>query len=336
MNTLENLNIGVVGCGVHASANIYPSILLAGGKIRSIAARHKEKAEAAAGRFQAERAYGSYTEMLSKEKNDVVFVITEGEQHFRIVSDCLAAGKHVFVEKPLGVKEEEAAEVAELAERAKRKVMVGFMKRFAPAYTTLKKFAGDSSNFGRPLAFQGMFGITSGRAGWLDEKYLRFGAIHYVDLLRFYFGEVSETTGFVNSRDVNVAQSFCLKFENGVVGTMFFAGLKAWKRHYEEITITGESGFGKVLNLTSVELHTDAPAAGAAPRWQSIDEEDRILTSVSTSSSGGLKDLYLGGYVGEVGHFLDCIVRDLPNVNSAQENLKTTHLCDQILKGLKK
>jgi predicted dehydrogenase len=336
MSTVSNLNIGMVGCGVHASANIYPSILVAGGRIRSIAARHLAHADAAAAKFSAERTYDSYAKMLEKEQNDVIFVITEGEQHFKIVSDCLLAGKHVFVEKPLGLNEQEAQAIAELAERVNRKVMVGFMKRFAPSYTVLKEFTRDALRFGRPVSFQGMFGITAGRSGWVDEKYLRFGAIHFVDLMRFYFGEAAEVVGFANSHDVNVAQSFCLRFESGVVGSMFFAGLKAWKRHYEEITITGENGFGKAVNLGSVVLHSDRGSTASVPRWQTVDEEDQVVTSVSTSSSGGLKDLYQGGYVGEVQHFLDCIVKDMQNINSAPENVKTTRLCDQILHGLKR
>lgn len=330
---MDQLRVGFVGCGRHARANLYPAALLAGVKIVAVAARHLDHAQAAAAEFRAERAYDDHREMLKKETLDAVFVAVEERQQARIVTDALQAGHHLFVEKPLGLTEREAAAAAELAAKAGRTVMVGFMKRFAPAFLQMRAIAGDRASFGELLSLHGMFAIGS-RTGWDDEWFIKTGGIHYVDLVRYLFGEVTEVRGFRNSRGIQVDQLFTMRFEDGRIGSLFFAGLPAWVRHHEELTVTGVSGFVRVENMVRVIYHIDRPAGTDGPRWQRLDEEDRALTAVHTSGSGGLKDLYLNGYVGEVRHFVDCVQHGTEPGPSAADNVKTMALCDRIIRAI--
>lgn len=331
----EEIKIGMIGAGVHARANIYASLrLLPGVKIHAISTRHADRANAAAKEFGAQAAYDSYARMLDEERPDAVFVVTDAATQAQITADCLKAGAHVFVEKPLGMNAEQADEIARLSDRTGKHVMVGFMKRFAPSYSIQKEIMQRETEFGKTLSFTGMFAITSGRPGWDDEVFIKVGGIHYVDLLREFFGEPERVVGFSNSVDVNVDQVFSLRFAGGVIGSMFFAGLPAWRRHWEEITVTGERGFVKAENLMSVHYHLDHPVATKGPRWRTIDEEDRLLTPMSTSSSGGWRDLYLGGFVGEVEHFLDSLAADVEPLTSAQDNVRTMALCDAIVAAL--
>src|SRR5947209_4705941 len=93
---------------------------------------------------------------------------------------------------------------------------------------------------------------------------------------------------------------------------------------------TGCSPSGRARGVA----HTDRPAPSDHPRWQTIDEEDRVLTSVHTSASGGFKDLYLNGYVGEVAHFLECLRSGTEPQPSAADNVKTMALCDRIIRAI--
>lgn len=326
------LRIGFVGCGRHATANLYPAAQLAGAQIVAVCARHLDRAQAAAKAFRAERAYDSLAEMLRRNDLDAVFVATPEAQQATAVAEVLRAGRHVFVEKPLGLDEREAADLAEMAEKAGVYVMVGFMKRFAPAYVEMRRLAQEPA-FGDPLSLHGMFAIGS-RPGWEDPWFLRTGGIHYVDLCRFLFGEVADVQGVRNSRGAQVTQLITLCFENGRIGGLFFAGVPAWTRHREELTITGAHGFVRVENMVRVVSHVDRPGGSGRPRWQVLDEEDRVLTSVHTSSSGGHQDLYLNGYVGEISHFLDCLRTKTPPQPSAADNVKTMALCDRMLRAI--
>lgn len=331
MNTLR---IGMIGCGVHAIANIYSTLHYLGQPIQAVAARHMNRARAAADRFGAPNAYDNYHDMLANEHLDAVFVVTDQYSQAAITMDCLRAGVNVFVEKPLGMSVEEAQQVADLERETRLKVMVGFMKRFSPSYVKLKEIMHQSEVFGPALSFMGMFAITSGRPGWDNEVYTKVGGIHYVDLMRWLFGEPVDVKGMTNTVDKEVDSSFLMRFDSGVIGNLFLGGLPAWKRHWEELCITGTKGFAKVDNMLSLRYHFDQPVDTVGPRWRTLDEEDIVLTPVSTSGSGGWRDLYLNGYVGEIEHFLHCLqTGEQPQCN-AQDHVKTMMLCEKMLSQL--
>lgn len=335
MKELQNLKLGVVGCGVHSTANILSTLHLLRQPIQAVAARHIEHAQDAAERFGIKHAYSSYREMLDKESLDAAFVITSADSQADIVKDCLNSGAHVFVEKPLGMNEAAASEVANLADDLNKKVMLGFMKRFSPSYVKMKEIMSNTPDFGKALSFMGMFAITSGRPGWDNNVFTKVGGIHYVDLMRFLFGEVIDIHGYTNSVDVEVDNIFTMRFDSGIMGSMFFGGIPAWKRHWEEICVSGTKGFVKVDNMTSLRYHYDEPVTTKGSRWKTMDEKDCVLTSVNTSSSGGWRDLYLNGYVGEIEHFLDCLLNDKQPICNARDNVKTMALCDKIVACLK-
>ncbi|HVH31759.1 MAG TPA: Gfo/Idh/MocA family oxidoreductase [bacterium] len=323
--------IGFIGCGRHATANLYPAIRLAGGQIVAVCARHLERAQATAALFGVPRAYDRVADLVGSDL-DAVFVSTPEAEQAAVVADVVRMRRHVFVEKPLGLNAREAATIADLAAEVGVFVMVGFMKRFAPAYQEIRRAAQDTA-FGERLALYGMFAIGS-RQGWEDAWYLQTGAIHYVDLCRYLFGEVVDVSGMRNSRRTQLIQFITLRFEGGRIGTLFFAGVPAWGRHYEELTLTGVNGFVRAENMVRIISHIDRPTSPPRPRWQTLDEEDRVLTSVHTASSGGSQALYLNGYVGEVQHFLDCLRTHNPPQPSAADNVQTMTLCDRILRAL--
>ncbi|MBE6037236.1 MAG: Gfo/Idh/MocA family oxidoreductase [Clostridiales bacterium] len=335
MSTEKNLRIGMIGCGVHSIANIYSTLHYLGQPIQAVSARHLDRAQAAADRFGAKHAYDDYHEMLAKEDLDAVFIVTDQYTQAAIAMDCLKAGVNVFVEKPLGMSVEEAKQVADLEKETGLKVMVGFMKRFSPSYVKLKAIMNKKEDFGPALSFMGMFAITSGRPGWDNEVYTKVGGIHYVDLMRWLFGEIVEVHGMTNTVDKEVDSSWLLRFDSGIIGNMFLGGLPAWKRHWEEMCVTGTNGFAKVDNMLSLRYHIDKPVDTIGPRWRTLDEEDVVVTPVSTSGSGGWRDLYLNGYVGEIEHFLHCLKEDLTPECNAADHVRTMELCEKMLAALK-
>lgn len=336
MDTLKQLKLAVIGCGVHSTANIISTLHLLKQPIAAVCANHIEHAQATANQYGIGKAYDDYKVMLDAEKPDAVFVITDRISQAVITKDCLLAGCNVFVEKPLGMNEVEAREVHEVAVKTGKKVMLGFMKRFSPSYLKMKEIMSKNEDFGKALSFMGMFAITSGRPGWDDNVYIKQGGIHYVDLMRFLFGEPTEIVGYSNSVDVEVDEIFTMKFDSGIIGSMFFGGIPSWKRHWEEICVSGVKGFVKVDNQLSVSYHYDKPVETKGSRWKTLDELDSVLTPVCTSSSGGWRDLYLNGYVGEIEHFLDCIINDKTPICDSEDNIKTMAFCDKILASFKK
>lgn len=330
---MKDMKIGFIGAGRHAKANIYPSLQLLGTQIASVCANHLESAQSIAKKYHVPRAYNDYRQMLEKENLDAVFVVLPEALHPEVVNDCLNAGVHVFVEKPLGLSAQEAASVAATSEKTGKHVMVGFMKRYAPAYVEAKKVMQDKMQFGEILSMTGKF---AARPFGNEEFYLKNATIHFIDLIRFFFGDIKDVTGYSNSQNGCIDVAFSFASESGQVGNMLFAGTPSWSRHSEDITITGSYGFVKVEEMRKVTYHfAQQDYKPPAPRWQLVDEEDRIITSIDTSSSGGWKDLYLNGYVGEVEHFLKSIANGEAPTPSAADNIKTMKFCENILNAVK-
>src|SRR5919109_3358619 len=81
-----------------------------------------------------------YQDVIRNEKISVVYICTTPEQtHFPIARDCLKAGKHVLLEKPIAMELWEADELITLAKRGRLKFTIGYSQRFNPKFAYAKK-----------------------------------------------------------------------------------------------------------------------------------------------------------------------------------------------------
>ena len=87
-------------------------------------------------------------EILSRNDIDGVIIATPAETHYTIAREALFAGKHVFVEKPFVLNEEEAVELTSLADKKALVLMVGHVLQYHPVFVRLKGLA-DAGELGR-------------------------------------------------------------------------------------------------------------------------------------------------------------------------------------------
>jgi predicted dehydrogenase len=107
-----------------------------------------EEARARWGReFPRARAATDVEELLSDSELDAVVVATPVPSHSELAVRVLQAGKHCFVEKPLGQSVEEAQEAVEAARAADRVLMVGHLLEYHPGVEKVKELA-DSGELG--------------------------------------------------------------------------------------------------------------------------------------------------------------------------------------------
>src|SRR5713101_383438 len=85
---MDPLRIGFIGCGRHATANLYPAIRLAGGQIVAVCARHLERAQATAAQFGVKRAYDRVADLVASDL-DAVFVSTPEAEQASVVAEAL-------------------------------------------------------------------------------------------------------------------------------------------------------------------------------------------------------------------------------------------------------
>jgi predicted dehydrogenase len=108
------------------------------GRIDAIASRDIDKARAAAQRFGIRNAYGSYEELLADPSIEAVYVPLPNNQHVAWAERAAAAGKHVLVEKPLGMSAVEAERLIAVRDRTGRLIVEGFMVAYTPQWQRVR------------------------------------------------------------------------------------------------------------------------------------------------------------------------------------------------------
>lgn len=129
------LRVAVVGCGGIAQMMHLPTLaerpdLFA---VTALADVNRATLEAVACRYGVAAASPDYREVVGRPDVDAVLLFASGSHRDASLA-ALAAGKHLFVEKPLGFGLAETEEIAKAARGSRGRLMVGYHKRFDPAY----------------------------------------------------------------------------------------------------------------------------------------------------------------------------------------------------------
>ena len=99
----------------------------------------------------AKTATQDYKELLKRDEIKVVYVSTTPEStHYPIAKDCLMAGKHVFLEKPIAMELAQADELIEIAKKKNLKFTIGYSQRFNPKFAYVRKCIRDAT-IGKPV-----------------------------------------------------------------------------------------------------------------------------------------------------------------------------------------
>jgi len=129
--TTHALRWGILGPGGIARA-FTNDLVLNGFTVTAVGSRQLERAQAFADAFEIPRAHGSYEGLVTDPDVDVVYVASPHAMHAEHAKLALDAGKHVLVEKAFTLNEDEAREVADLAERRGCVVLEAMWTRFLP------------------------------------------------------------------------------------------------------------------------------------------------------------------------------------------------------------
>lgn len=154
------------------------------------------------------------------EDVDAIDVVTPTNTHFDIGIECLNAGKHVLLEKPLTASYAEASELVNVSRQQKRILMVGHIFRYNSALREIKKLI-DKGELGDVYYFFGHFmGIKDPRT---DVGALYNYAVHHVDAYNYLINdlpqEITCTVGyFLGRAEFEDLAILTLKYPSGTVG----------------------------------------------------------------------------------------------------------------------
>lgn len=206
------------------------------------------------------KTYPGLTELLAHPGLDAVWLVTPTSLHADQVIIALEAGKHVFCEKPLALETADCDKVIDVAnKRPNQLVMIGFMRRFDPAYAEAKRLiaAGElgkvfsiscrSEDPVDPDGFFVRFAPTSGGI-FLDC------CIHDIDLVRWMLdgAEVSSVSA-AGSRVMYPALGDCGDVDNGFA-TVTFKGGQVATFH---VSRTSYRGYEAVMTIAGTKAGLD-------------------------------------------------------------------------------
>lgn len=311
-----NMRIGVIGCGSHATTSLYPLFGAAGLDLVAVCARHKENAENAAARFGAEHAYGDARAMLEAGGIDGVVVSVKAPDYAPLVSLVLEAGLPVFTEKPGAGSSAEAHDLSRLAEERGLPVVVGYMKRFAPAYRRAREVI-TSKAFGQPTLGAFTFAMGGG-AGWNLRNYIIDNPVHLLDMARFLIGDLKEmdlqiTTGFAGH-----ALAVAASTEPGAVATFNFCTTASWLQRNELAEVYGA---GHCVTVENVDTCIHRPADGPAQVWRPTYTVPMPRNTTPITM----------GFLGELEHFREVATEGAVSLSDMASAARTLALAERLV-----
>lgn len=237
--------------------------------------------------------YEDYHRMLEEHPEiELISIATESGSHAQIAIDCMTAGHHVMVEKPIAMSLSDADRMIQVAEENKVKLCAIHQNRFNHAIQKLHG-AVEEGRFGK--LSHGTIHVRWNRnmdyykqAPWRgtwaeDGGCLMNQCIHGIDLLRWLMGgEVKRITGvtrqrfhdYLEAEDLGVA---ILEFSNGAIG-MIEGTTNIFPRNLEEtLFIFGEKGTVKIGGKSTTDIC----------EWQFADqkEDDEELLGFEEATS---------------------------------------------------
>lgn len=258
MNAHETstLRAGVVGCGAIAANHVEALRAQPQVEVTACVDVDLERAQAFAELHGIPQAYGSVADMLAAGV-DLVSVCTPHPTHEEVVVAAAAASVHVLCEKPLAVGVDAAQRMVDACREAGVTLGAIFQRRYWPAAQRIRN-AIDSGELGQPILGRvdvmlhrdsSYYTATPWRGKWETDGggVVMTQAIHYVDLLQWYFGEVewvmaaADTYAHADSIEVEDTLVATFRFKSGAVA-QFAATTALTPGLGQRISVTGKNG----------------------------------------------------------------------------------------------
>ncbi len=254
----DKIGVGFIGCGGIANAHVKNL-----GEVpeAEIVALH-DPSEASLQRMYERNAdrlpglkdvpvYGTYQELIADPRVHAVQIHSPHTVHFPQAMECLAAGKHVLLEKPMVTSARDAHTLIEAWQQSGKVLMISYQRHFHKEFRYARQViqSGGLGEIQYVAAFQGQEWLRATRGTWRQTQELSGGGqindsgSHLIDIILWVTGlrakEVSAFQEFFDTPvDINTAAT--VKFTNGALGTLSVIGNAP--RWHEDITFYGSQG----------------------------------------------------------------------------------------------
>lgn len=285
------ISVGLVGAGF--ANNAHADVLMQEDNVRISGVVDPDPGRAAALAHKTGAAVEASLEALLEKGVDAIYIASPNALHAQMALTALSAGLHVFSEKPMATTLADARRVWEATSQAKGIYQLGFNRRFAPVYRTLKGFVEDGHLTPR-WAHVKMNRGELRNPPWVADASLSGGflyesAIHLLDICRWLFGEAREVICRAGQGCYDQLDGFAMliSFASGVTATLCSCAHTTWLFPFERVEV-----FGNHCTAVTEEMErlTHCPGLGKPAEtqdfWQlpmtekrGYLEEDRLFLS---------------------------------------------------------
>jgi len=257
----KKARLAVIGCGGLAQSQHLPNLFkIDNAELVAICDMFQENLDKVGDYYGIERRELDHKKILADPEIDGVLIVTREDSHVPLTIEALAAGKHVYVEKPLAETADECAKVVEAQKQAGKIVAIGMNRRMAPSYQYAKKLlankGGAKNMFYR---ITDSYSIDWGKAFGAGQRIVH-EVCHIFDILRFFADSEVKSVYCVSSRPDD--ETIVLQFESGVVATIMSSGYVNSgmpKEHFEAIADVGSLTIDDFAEVTQYSLDTNEP-----------------------------------------------------------------------------
>ncbi len=234
MNPRNKVNFGILGFGIFGEKRLIPGFanstkakLMAITKTDHAMAKQEAKQHG----IPVENAYENLNDFLAIEDMDAVFIATPNKFHMEHTLMAAKAGKHVLLEKPMGMNSQECEKMIQACEKAEVKFMIAHCMRFNDVVLQIKNMY-DSGNLGDLVAMNAQFYYDGSRSArdWLFDAEIAGGGpiadlgVHLIDTMRFISGKEVQNVKFVKKQTmhgtVESKAHIIMEFEDDVTASI--------------------------------------------------------------------------------------------------------------------
>lgn len=206
---MKKVKWGVIGCGGIADRRTLPGMMEANNaELIAVMDTNGESAERVKEKYGAKYAFSDMNELLAIDEIEAVYIASPVFCHKAQVEAAAKAGKHILLEKPIGIDIAEAEEIIKICENTNVKLGVGFMMRYAAYHEKMKEIIAEGK-IGKLVSARAEFTCwypTMDNCWRQDAKLSGGGAmmdmgIHCIDLIRYITGaEFTDVAGIVDNQ----------------------------------------------------------------------------------------------------------------------------------------
>ena len=306
---MEEPRVAVIGAGYWGKNLIRNFDAL--GALRIICENHEATRQSFATQYPNAEIAESLETVLGDSSIDAVAISSPAELHFRMVKDALLRDKHVFVEKPIALHEQEGRELRDLAEKRHLILMVGHLLQYHPAVTKLKQLVSDGELGKIQYIYSNRLNLGKIRQ---EENILWSFAPHDISVILALTGELPERVtcegaNYLQKQVADVTLS-SLSFPSGIKAHVFVSWLHPYKE--QRLVVVGDR---KMALFNDVEPEDKLLLYPHRIEWKDHmpvpDKKD--AEKVPFEMKEPLRE--------ECRHFLDCISQSLKPKTDGEEAL---------------